>query len=62
MEQDRQAGRKHTVVWDPEDWQRIEEAARVKSEQEHMDLLAVDIIRSGTRRYVEEVLGQATTA
>jgi len=57
MESEEKSGRKHTVVWDIDDWQRIEEAARAKGEQEHMDLGAVDIIRSGTRRLVEEILG-----
>lgn len=57
MEPEEKPGRKHTVVWDPDDWQRIEEAARVKGEQEHMDLAPVDIIRSGTRRLVEEIIG-----
>ena len=57
MEEETRPGRKHTIVWDPDDWERIEEAARAKAEQEHMDLAALDIIRAGTRRYVEEILG-----
>ena len=50
------ADRPHTIRWDPADWDRIEEAAKVLAERQHMDLAAVDIIRSGTRRFVDEIL------
>ena len=44
------------IGWDHEDWERIEEAARRRGEQEHLDLTPTDIIRAGTRRLVAEIL------
>lgn len=49
--------RPHTIRWDSADWERIEAAASRLSEQQHLDLAPVDIIRSGTRRFVDEILG-----
>lgn len=53
--------RPHTIRWDPEDWERIEEAAQLLGERQHLDLAAVDIIRSGTRRFVDEILTTKTS-
>lgn len=47
-----------TVRWDAADWRRIEEAAETLNAREHMDLNPTDIIRSGTRRFVDEILSQ----
>jgi hypothetical protein len=53
--------RGHTIKWDRADLARIEEAARVLSEREHLDLNATDIIRSGARRFAEEILNGTTS-
>ena len=55
-ETDKPEPRNHAVRWKAEDWARIEEAARVKGEQEHLQLTATDIIRSGALRFVAEIL------
>lgn len=50
----------YPVTWEAgegEDWPRILEAARVWGEREHVDFTPADIIRSGTRRFVDELLG-----
>lgn len=52
--------RPHTVRWDMTDWERIEEAARVLGERQHLDLAPVDIIRSGARRFADEILTTKT--
>ena len=54
--------RKHTVIWSGEDWERLEAAARVFGQREHMDVAEVDIIRSGARRLAEEILASAESA
>jgi hypothetical protein len=46
----------HTIKWDSVDWDRIEEATRLLGERHHIDLTTTDIIRSGARRFVEEIL------
>ena len=48
--------KQHPVMWDADDWRRIEEAADVLGAREHIDLNPTDIIRSGTRRFVDEIL------
>lgn len=48
--------RPHTIRWDLSDWERLEEAARVLGERQHLDLAPVDIIRSGARRFADEIL------
>lgn len=55
--------KKHTVIWDGEDWEKLEKAAQALNEREHLTLGAVDIIRSGALRRAEEILtgtGSAT--
>lgn len=49
--------RKHTVLWRPEDWERIEQAAKVISDREHIEVAPVDLIRGSTMRRVDEILG-----
>ena len=52
-------GRKvHPVGWEADEWARLLEAARVMSAQQHLDLGPTDVIRSGTRRFVDELLGR----
>lgn len=48
-----------SVRFSPEDLARFKEAARVLGEREHLDLLPIDIVRSGARRFADEVLGDA---
>lgn len=48
--------RKHTVVWDPEDWDLIERAARKLGDEQHLDLAPLDIIRSGAVLRAKEIL------
>jgi hypothetical protein len=45
--------RAHLVKWDVSDWEGIEEAARIMSERDHLDLNPTDIIRKGTRELVK---------
>lgn len=45
------------VLWDAGDWKRINEAAEALGAREHFDYTPTDIIRSGTRRFVDEILG-----
>jgi hypothetical protein len=52
--------RNHAVRWKAEDWERIEEAARIKGAEEHLDLTPTDIIRSGALRFVAEILAPST--
>jgi len=51
--------RKHTVVWDREDWELIERAAQKLGEDQHLVLDPVDIIRSGTLLRAREILTAA---
>lgn len=46
----------HAIRWSREDWDRILHAAEILNEREHLDLTPTDIIRSGTRRYLDEFL------
>lgn len=54
--------KKHTVIWQGDDWEKLEKAARALNEREHLNLAPVDIIRSGALRRAEEILGAATVA
>jgi hypothetical protein len=54
--------RNHAVRWKAEDWERIEEAARIKGAEEHLDLTPTDIIRSGALRFVAEILAPNVVA
>lgn len=48
----------HTLRWAREDWDRILQAADMLNEREHLDLGPSDIIRSGTRRYLDDLFSQ----
>lgn len=54
--------RTHNMRWDGEDWDRIADAASKLSELEHLDLSPTDIIRSGARRFAEEILSRQAKA
>lgn len=49
----------YPVTWEPEDWQRINEAMQVWGDREHLNLTPADVIRSGTRRFCDEILNHA---
>lgn len=56
----------HQVWWDAEgpdsDWERILQAAGVLAKETELTATATDIIRIGTRRYVDELLGADQSA
>ena len=47
----------YPVTWEAEDWQRILEAVRIWGEREHVSFTPADVIRSGTSRFVDELIG-----
>lgn len=51
--------RKHTVVWDLEEWRKLEAAAEALGQREGFKVIPADIIRSGALRRAEEVLSGA---
>ena len=55
--------RVHGIRWLPDDWKKVEEAARIVGEREHMEITPTDIIRSGALRWASEILAgtNATT-
>lgn len=52
----------HAIRWARDDWERILQAAEILNEREHLDLTPTDIIRSGTRRLLDEMLSQPAKA
>lgn len=48
-----------TIRWPAEDFAKIEEAAKAKSEQEQYTVTPTDIIRSGALMRANEILGAA---
>lgn len=54
--------RKHTVIWDREDWERLQAAAQRLGDLTHLDVAVVDIIRSGARRRADEILADQPAA
>jgi hypothetical protein len=49
-----------SIRWDLADWKRFKEAAQVLGEREHLDLGPLDIVRSGARRFADEILKDST--
>lgn len=45
-----------TVRWDGEDFQKIEMVRAYLNERDHADHTNTDVIRMGTRRFLDEVL------
>lgn len=61
------SSKQHPVMWDATDWRRINEAADVLRARDPLerDVNPTDVIRTATRRYLDEVLGpkeQSATA
>lgn len=57
-----EAKRSMTVSWPHDQWERIESAARILSEQEHFEVTPTDIIRSGAVRRADDVHASAGKA
>lgn len=51
--------RRHTVAWRPEEWQRIQDAAKRLAGDAHVDISEVDLIRGAVLRRADEVLDAA---
>lgn len=49
------------VRWTEEDWENINRAAAILQERDHRETDASEIIRMGTRRFVEEILASQPT-
>lgn len=49
------------IRFDEEEWQRVEAAARKLAEELDMDIRPAEIVRSGTRKRVDEILGSPAT-
>jgi len=47
------------VRWTPSEWRRIQEAVAKLAEQQERRASASEVIRTGTLRRVEEILGAA---
>lgn len=58
----KQVDRGLTVRWPAADFERIEAAARLLGDREHIDITPTDIIRSGAIRRAEEILSQQQEA
>lgn len=54
--------RVHNVRWLPDDWAKLEAAAKVLGDREHMEITPTDIIRSGAIRRAEEIIEAAQQA
>ena len=48
----------HSIRWVREDWERVLQAVDVLNERGHLDLTPTDVIRAGTRRYLDELLAE----
>jgi hypothetical protein len=49
----------HAITWDAEDWDGILRAAALLTERDHVEreTTPTDVIRTGARRFVAEVIG-----
>jgi len=52
-------GRRHTVRWADEEWDRIERAAEKLAAEVNVPVAPVDLIRGSTMARVQEILGTA---
>lgn len=52
----------HSIQWTREDWDRVLQAVEILSERAHFNLTPTDVIRAGTRRYLDEVLSTEAVA
>ena len=48
---------RHTVIWDPEDWERIRSALRRLEDETHIEVKLPDYIRGAVHKRNDEVLG-----
>ena len=51
--------RRHTVAWKPDEWRRIEEAAKRLADSTHAEISEVDLIRGSVLRRADEILSEA---
>lgn len=49
--------RKHTLLWRPEDYDRVERAAHALGQEIHADISVPDFMRGAVLRRVDEILG-----
>lgn len=57
-----QDDRIHAVRWDRDVFARLERAAEVWSEREHLSLTVADVIRTGAIRRADEILSAVEAA
>ncbi len=48
--------RKHTLVWRPEDYERVERAAHALSQEIHAEVSVPDFMRGAILRRADEIL------
>lgn len=54
--------KKQTILWETDDWDRIERAAQVIADREHVECSPLNLIRGATMRRVEEILAATLAA
>lgn len=56
MEDLARAPRPHGIRWLPDDWAKLEAAAKILGDRENIEVTCTDIIRSGGIRRADEIL------